>query len=257
MHLYEPKSFTAEQEKILRDSASPSWYQENFLTTDEFIFCRDFVLSVTQWPEHGKTSKYWGFGADTGFGPKLDWLLQKVKNLIPNSELDFFAVQEAIIPWKIHPDIRWYADKSPYKVVLLPMDVEPISGTVSVDNWPETFTITFDQRNFLSRWTHDAKAVTGNDDQSRWPAPFRNPQVEGCVKGHVISQDTWQKYFTHVPYDHLEGLTIDKINCWRPCSIMHWDNTAMHCADDFVSRGIKTKRSLMLFMQYAHGSSIG
>lgn len=250
MHIFEPKSFTVQQENTIRSSVSRSFYQKDFLTAEEFDFCRDLVLSVHTWPETGQTSKYWGFGVDSGLGPDLDWLLRKIKFLIPNAELDFFAIQEAIKPWKIHADIRWYADKIPYKVVLLPMDVEPISGAVSIDNWPETFTITFDQRNFLSRWAQNSKTGPGNNDQSTWLAPVRNPQIEGCVESHLISQNTWQEYFTHVPYDHLEGLTIDKINRWHPCSIMHWDATALHCADDFVSRGIQTKRSLMLFMQY-------
>ena len=250
MHVYEPKSFTEQQEKILRDTASKSYYQENFLTQQEFDFCRDIVLSVHSWPEHGHNSKYWGFGDDTGLGPELGWLLHKIKCLIPKSELDFFAVQEAILPWKIHADIRWYADKIPYKVVLLPMDVETISGPVPVDQWPDTYTITFDQRNYLSRWPGDANASHGNNDQSKWQAPIDNPQVEDCIQGYAVSQDTWQEYFTHVPYGHLQGLTVDQINRWRPGSIMHWDNTALHCADNFLSRGIRTKRSLMLFMHY-------
>ena len=53
-----------------------------------------------------------------------------------------------------------------------------------------------------------------------------------------------------MPYDHLEGLTIDRINIWQPRSIMYWDNTALHCSDDFLTKGINTKRSLMMFSKY-------
>lgn len=250
MHIYEQKSFTAAQEKILRDSASDSYYQEDFLSPEEFELCRELTLSVTQWPEHGKTSKYWGFGLDNGLGPKLGWLLDKVKTIIPNAQLDFFAVQEAIIPWKVHADIRWYPDKIPYKVVLLPMDVEPESGPVPPQQWPSTASISFHQRNFLSHWSETATASQGNNDQSHWARPVENPRVEGCRPGFHVTKELWEKYFTHMPYEFLEGLTIDQINVWKPGSIMFWDNTALHCADDFVSKKIKTKRSLMLFMQY-------
>jgi hypothetical protein len=250
MYIYEPKSFNSEQEKILRSIADKSFYQENFLSQDEFDYCRQLVLSVTDWPEHGKTSKYWGFGADTGLGPKLDWLLKKVKLLIPNCDLDFFAVQEAIQPWKIHADIRWYENKIPYKVILLPMDVEPDHGAVSVDNWPATYTITFDQRNFLSKWEEKSVAQNGNNDQSKWRTPIDNISNEGFVDGFHIAQDLWQQHFSHVPYEHLRGLTIDKVNQWKPRSLMYWDNTALHCADDFRMKNIRTKRSLMLFTNY-------
>lgn len=250
MHIYQPNSFTVQQEAILRDTASPSYYQENFLTPDEFDLCRNITMSVRDWPEHGATSKYWGFGLDSGFGPQLGWLLEKVQTLIPNSKLDFFAVQEAINPWKIHADIRWYEDRIPYKVVLLPMDVEPETGPVDIDRWPETATITFHQRNFLSRWNQNATASPGNNDQSHWKRPIDNIQNERLENGYHISKDVWQKYLDHMPYEFLEGLTLDQINFWKPGSIMFWDNTALHCADNFLGKNIKTKRSLMLFMMY-------
>ena len=248
MHYYHAKSFNEEQETTLRAIADVSFYQEDFLTQAEFDQCRELTLSVKEWPEHGRTSKYWGFGEDNGFGPQLAWLLKKVQTIVPNFELDFYACQEAINPWKIHADIRWYEDRIPYKVVLLPMDVEPMSGPVAWDQWPETASLSFHQRNFLTKW--DREGGLGNTDQSEWDRPIDNIQFEGMVPGYHISKETWDQYLTHVPYDHLEGLTIDKINAWRPRSIMYWDNTALHCADNFLAKNIKTKRSLMLFAKY-------
>ena len=253
MHYYQAKSFTPDQETILRSTANRSYYQENFLTQDEFDLCRRLVLAVNEWPEHGKTSKYWGFGLDNGVGPQLLWLLKKVQAIVPHFDLDFFAIQEAIIPWKIHADIRWSQDYIPYKVVLLPMDVEPVTGPIEPDVWPKTATITFHQRNFLSVWNKSAAdkiSKTGNTDQSDWPKPIDNVQFEGMETGYQIDYSIWKEYLTHLPYDHLEGLVIDQINIWRPRSIMYWDNTALHCADNFLSTHIKTKRSLMLFSKY-------
>ena len=42
-----------------------------------------------------------------------------------------------------------------------------------------------------------------------------------------------------MPYEHLEGLTIDAIHHWKPKSLFYWDSTALHCADDFLSKKIK------------------
>jgi hypothetical protein len=249
MHEYEPKSFTPDQEQQLRTSAGPSFYQENFLTQDEFDFCRQLTLGTIDWPEHGRVSKYWGFGLDNGHGPELAWLTDKINTIIPNWQFDFFAVQEAINPWRIHADIRWYADKIPYKVILMPMDVEPESGPVAVDAWPETWTITFDQRNFLSTWQKERQAEgrqKGNN-QDGWIRSIDNPQVEGIVPGYHITQDQWQRYFNHESYDNLQGLTIEGLHKWQPRSMFYWDNTMLHCADNFLANGIKTKRSLMLF----------
>ena len=127
------------------------------------------------------------------------------------------------------------------------MDVEPVSGAVDPDSWPETYTAAFTQRNFLSRWPEVTKTTLVGNDQSRWVRPLDNIQYEGLVPGYHVTEEEWQKYFNHLPYSDLEGLTLDKIHPWTPGSLFYWDNTAVHCADNFLANNIKTKRSLMLF----------
>jgi len=248
MHEYQRKSFTAEQENQLRASAGKSVYISNFLTQEEFDFCRRLVMRPIDWPEHGKVSKYWGFGEDTPYGQLLSWIKPKIDAVLDDWVVDFYAIQEAINPWKLHADIRWYADKIPYKVILLPMDVEPMTGPVDVTDWPETYTISFEQRNFLSRWPIIAKKIDLRaNDQSHWVRPMDDIQYEGLIPGYHVTQEQWQKYFSHLPYSDLEGITIDQIHKWTPRSLFYWDNTSLHCADNFIGNGIKTKRSLMLF----------
>ena len=245
MHLFEPKSFTPKQESKLRDLVKSSEFHENFLTEHEFDLLQQFVLAVDEWPEHGKVSKYWGFGLE-GVGAQFGWLWSKILELVPDAEFDFFAVQEAIDPWKIHADMRWYSDRIPYRVFFLPMAVEcsQISPT-----WPQTHTLVFDQRNFLTNWHKKqgaGKARHGND-QSDWKRSIDDPQIEGVKDGYAISREIWQKYLTHLYYQELEGLTLDSINPWLPRSIMHWDASALHCADDFRANNIRTKNSFMVF----------
>jgi hypothetical protein len=248
MHDYQRKSFTLEQERRLRSSASPSGYISNFLTEKEFKFCRKLVMGPINYPECGKVAKYWGFGWDTPMGQLLKWIKPKINEIIDDWELDFFAIQEAITPWKLHADIRWYADKIPYKVILIPMDVEPTAGAVDPFEWPDTYTAVFNQRNFLSRWPETANTANlkGND-QSNWIRPKDGIQYEGLIPGYHLTKDQWQEYFSHLPYSDLEGLTLDKIHRWTPGSLFYWDNTSVHCADNFLGKNIKTKRSLMLF----------
>ena len=249
MHKYEVKSFSPEQEQRLRNSAGPSCSINDFLTVDEFDLCRKITLGPIAWPEHGTVSKYWGFGWDNGAGKLLHWLKPKIDAVLPNWELDFLAVQEAIDPWKLHADIRWYADKIPYKVMLMPMDVEPVTGPVDVNSWPDTYTIAFKQRNFLSQYNRefeDLEKFTGNR-QDTWVRPIDDRKIEGCIPGNHVTQEEYKKYFSHMPYEHLEGLTIDGLYKWQPRSLFHWDNTAVHCADNFLANNIKTKRCLMIF----------
>lgn len=249
MHVYQHNSFSPKQEALLRSSAGKSQYIENFLTDKEFAICRQIVMNTKTWPEHGQVSKYWGFDFNSGGGPMLTWLKNKIDDILPNWQLDFLAVQEAINPWKIHADIRWYADKIPYKVILMPMDVEPTAGPVGPTEWPETYTIAFNQRNYLSQWTDKESQVYGKtgNDQSNWVRPCENIKYENLETGYHISEQVWQTHFSHMPYDHLEGLTIDCMHQWKPKSLFYWDNTALHCADNFLAKDIKTKRCLMMF----------
>lgn len=248
MHVYEKKCFTEHQELILRSTVGASQCYENFLTQDEFDHCRELIFSPIDWPEHGRVSKYWGFDWSTGLGPKLLWLKEKVDVILPNWELDFLAVQEAINPWRIHSDIRWYADKLPYKVILLPMDVENNQGPVNPEQWTDTYTITFNQYNFLSK-QHSGQGKTGND-QTNWARAIDNPSTENIQSGYHIDRTQHQQFFSHLDYGELEGLTIDAIHHWKPGSLFMWDNTALHCADNFLKNNIKTKRSLMIFTLY-------
>jgi hypothetical protein len=248
MHIYEEKSFTAEQEAIIRSTADASRYFENFLTQDEFDHCRELIFSPIDWPEHGQVSKYWGFDWTNGLGPKLGWLKEKVDAILPNWKLDFLAVQEAINPWRIHADIRWYSDKLPYKVLLFPLDVENTQGPVPPDQWTDTYTITFKQYNFLHK-QNTGKAKAGNN-QTNWKRAIDNSSTENIKPGYHITQNQHEKFFSHLNYEELEGLTIDAIHPWRPRSLLMWDNTALHCADNFLKNNIKTKRSLMIFTLY-------
>lgn len=247
MHVYQPNKFTHTQVLKLKQSSGPSVGIDNFLTDDEFDFCRSLVLGNKRWPEVGKVSKYYGTSWEYDYGPDLLWLKEKIDKIIPNWELDFLALQEGITPWKIHPDIRWYADKIPYKVILIPLDVEPMTGPVEVNDWPDTYSIAFHQRDFLSV-TRPGYAKTGNN-QDKWNRPIdhrRGDPDEGFVDGYHISEGDWQKYFSHMPYSWAEGLTIDKIHRWRPKSLFYWDNNSLHCADNFLANNIRTKRCLMV-----------
>ena len=247
MHEYQPKSFTPEQEERLRAAATPSGCVENFLTEEEFKFCRSLFDQPIEWPEHGQVSKYWGFGWNDPVGQQLHWIKPKIDQIFLDWELDFFALQEAIAPWKIHADIRWYPDKLPYKVIILPLDVEPTTGPVSPDQWPDSYTLSFNQRNYLSKWNKQLPITANDQGHPQWPRPCEAIQNENLVSGYHISCDFWEKYLTHVPYEYVEGLTLDKVHKWIPRSLVYHDNTALHCADNFLVNGIKTKRCLMLF----------
>ena len=248
--IYIQQRFNPEQTAKLESVAGPSQQVLDFLSDEEFNLLRSRVLDPKlEYPESGRVSKYWGFGPI--YEPARDinpWLLPKIYDLIGPCEVDFYAYQEAKLPWKIHADIRWYEDKVPHKVFLIPLDVEPMDGAVDLAAWPDTHTITFNQRNFMRTLpARDGVGTEGNKNQDGWARSWEDPCVEGLEPGYHITEEFWRQHLGHMPYEHAEGLTLDGLHKWIPRSIMHWDNTALHASDDFLGHGIRTKRSFMIF----------
>jgi len=241
-HSYADKTFTVDQVAQIKSLDGPSKTIQNFISIAELNYLREEIKKIS-YPEHGKTSKYFGASYNDHFAKEIKNIFEgKLHDLIGDHDLDFFAWQEAITPWKIHADLRWYPDKLPYKVILIPIDVES-----DIDTWKDTYTIAFKQRDYLEGNKNTDKRSKGNDDQSKWKRPYNNPGTRNLIDGYSITEEQHQQYFSHMDYGFLEGLEIDNIFKWAPCSAVTWDQNQLHCADNFLANGITTKRSLIFF----------
>ena len=229
-HTYLDNRYTQDQVKKMQAMDGSSETFHDFIDHDELEILQKMIKNI-KFPEKGQTSKYAGASFKDPHGVILEKIFHdKIKKIIGDYELDFFAWQEAIIPWKIHADLRWYPKKLPYKAILIPLDV-----VSDQDSWKETHTITFKQRDYLESNNDSNKGKKGNTDQSDWKKPADKPGVHNLVKGFPISKEQHEKYFSHMPYDFLEGLEIDNIFKWRPGSCVIWDQNQLHCADNFLA----------------------
>ena len=241
-HTYIKNKFTEDQVEKMQSKDSASKKFHDFINSDELELLQRMIKKM-HFPEKGQTSKYAGASYNDPQGIILKKIFDdKIQDIIGEYELDFFAWQEAIKPWKIHADIRWYPDKLPYKVILVPLDV--ISEQA---NWADTYTISFKQRNYLQSNPNTYVEKKGNTDQSDWKRPIDDSGTCNVVKGYSISKEQHTRYFSHMPYEFLEGLEIDDIFKWTPGSCVVWDQNQLHCADNFLANNIKTKLSLIFF----------
>ena len=107
----------------------------------------------------------------------------------------------------------------------------------------------FNQRDYLEDSTNTGESHAGNDGPYATTGKTRicdKPGTHHLKPGYHITHEEHEKYMSHFPYDHLDSLTIDNIFEWKPRSAGYWDNNQMHCADNFIKRGIKTKKCLMI-----------
>jgi hypothetical protein len=246
-HVYLDNSYTDEQIARMQESDSGSWVIDDLISSSDLTELRKLIDTV-EYPEHGSTSKYAGSAYEhPPYGPIMQEIFHdKLVSEIGDHKLDFFAWQEAIKPWKIHADLRWYADKIPHKVILIPLDV-----VADRTGWADTYSITFKQRSYLRNNANSNTGQTGNTNQSSWKRPINQSNVEGCCDGYKIDEETWNTYMSHMPYDWAEGLEIETIYKWNPGSAVVWDQTQLHCADNFLARGIKTKLSILIMTNQA------
>jgi hypothetical protein len=251
-HEYLNNSYSDTQVDTMQANNINSGAIDEFISIDELSYCRNAIKDINEWPEHGSTSKYLGASWKDPMGHRLKEIFyDKLGNLLGDDfELDFFAYQEGIKPWKVHSDIRWYDNpaKLPHHVVLVPLDV--ISNNPTHDGWAETYSLMFKQRNYLRNELNENTSRAGNNDQSGWNKPIDSRSSEGFTDGFSISKETHAKYMKHMPYEWMDGLELETVFRWKPGSAGHWDQNQLHCADDFLGRDIKTKLSLIFFTNF-------
>jgi hypothetical protein len=241
-HTYIDNKYTENQVKKMQFADSKSKTFHNVISQEQLKSLQNIIKKI-KYPEIGKTSKYAGANFRDPLGQKIKEIFHEpLKKIIGEYDLDFYAWQEAINPWKVHADIRWYKDKLPYKVILFPLDV--ISDS---DSWKDTYTIAFKQRNYLEGNRNTNEGNKGNSNQSDWIRPCEDKGTKNLCEGYKISKDEHEKYFSHMPYEFLEGLEIDNVFKWTPGSCVTWDQNQLHCADNFLTNDIKTKLSLIFF----------
>ena len=62
---------------------------------------------------------------------------------------------------------------------------------------------------------------------------------------HSIDNQTHQKYFSHIPYDFFQWLTVDKIFPWKRGSLFAADRYKFHTSDNFLANGVSNKRAII------------
>jgi len=57
----------------------------------------------------------------------------------------------------------------------------------------------------------------------------------------------WNSYLSHIPYESLHGLTVEKVVEWVPGDAIVFDTGKIHCGANFIKQGITTKTGLSIF----------
>ena len=166
-----------------------------------------------------------------------DWF-RPVQELVDSLFEDTFVWGSNIFrvekPHVIHNDDYMEKIYDVYKTIVLPLEIKK----------PTNF-IVFDQV-YLDG---PVKLRRGYDKQ---PETYYNKNLEDYsdiinYTDKPFDLNTWNKYMSHVPYEALHGLTVEKIVEWKPGDAITFDMGKIHCAANFIAQGITHKIGYSIF----------
>ncbi|NQY99633.1 MAG: hypothetical protein HRT45_03070 [Bdellovibrionales bacterium] len=145
------------------------------------------------------------------------------------------------VPFHVHTDTGKTDEMGdqyfPYKNILIPLSASSESQQLS--------TIFFNQRNF-GQASHFWRGERFEGQVPKYNFKVTDYQdLIGFTNEH-FDQDDYEKYLTHLPYENLFGLSIDRIVEWSIGDVIVFDCSQLHASNNF-SGSHTEKMSLTYF----------
>jgi len=221
----------------IKSTFSPPEVIEEFLTIDQL----DRLLEIYEKTQN-KIQKNTG-PITVDLSPYLtdnliSLILEKIKNIIGNFTVISGFYFETTYPHVIHNDDSFELPDTVYKGITIPIKYY---GDGILDNPGLCF---FDQHYF-----HGPSKFFKNDDNIEfyYNKPVYEYDLVENLSSEKITKETYNKYFTHLKYEWLEGLSIQSVKPWTPGTAIIFDSLQLHCASDFRKNNINKKLGISIF----------
>ena len=70
---------------------------------------------------------------------------------------------------------------------------------------------------------------------------------EHIINNEFFDKEKYDELLTHLDYNSLQSLKIEKIFDWKPCSALIWDRTTLHASNNYLVDGVKNKLGIAIF----------
>jgi hypothetical protein len=164
-------------------------------------------------------------------------ILTRLRVLIGDFEVTSSFYFHTDYPHVIHNDDTFELPEGVYKGVTLPLKIYG-----EYKDYPKL--CFFDQFYFHG----PAKFFKGSKDIPTYynEQIYDYANLNGLVS-ETFDNELYRKYFTHMQYRWLDGLSINSIFDWKPGSAIIFDSVRLHCASDFRKLGIRSKLGISIF----------
>lgn len=166
------------------------------------------------------------------------YILEKIKNFIGEYKIISGFYFETSYPHVIHNDDSFELPDTVYKGITIPIKCY---GDEISDNPDLCF---FDQHYF-----HGPSKFFNRDADItfHYNTPVYDYDLVENLSSEKISREIYSKYFTHLKYQWLEGLSLQTVKPWRPGTAIIFDSLQLHCASDFRKNNVNKKLGISIF----------
>ena len=222
------------EEQDIIDLFSEPCSVENFLSQEEVEIFKNIFKETTDFEKIFKNTGPITLNIDFTIEP-FKSLIDRIKKVIGDFEIisGFFFYTE--YPHIIHNDDSFDLPKT-YKGITLPLHYE--GGT-------EHPYLCFFNQYYLKG---PAKFFKGGIDLPE----YYNKNIVDYRDVKELTLDKfprpfYYKYFTHLKYEWLDGLTLDRVIPWKPGDMLYFNSVKLHSASNFLKQGIKYKLGISIF----------
>ena len=167
-------------------------------------------------------------------------ILQKIKTIIGPYELTAAFFFQTNYPHIIHNDDLFQLPDGMYKAITLPLKFNRTTDSTKI---PQL--CFFDQFYFHG----PSKFFKGSSGVPTYynKQIYEYNDIDGLLDSNVITHDVYNKYFTHLEPQWLEGLSLHSTLPWLVGSALIFDAVRLHAASDFRTLGIESKLGISIF----------
>ena len=211
----------------LNEISSQPCVLKGFFSKDEIAYINQQKDSGVPVDKLGKVSN-WKYDKNIEF---KDWLEKKLQSALTRSFTmhggNYFQTK---VPFFVHTDTgkNEVDGMVPYKNVVVPL-------TQSTTSHP-CYTVLFKQR-WYGQATMFWKGPLFTTAKSNYNHKLEDYSMLDNYTGENIDVNEYIKFLTHLPYNNLHGLSIDRVYEWNIGDISIFDCTQLHSSNDFTSKG--------------------
>jgi len=154
------------------------------------------------------------------------WPQDIIEPLIDNkSTVEEVIFNESTISFQIHVD-SGYSNPLVNKGIIIPLKCDRGSTIFFNNYWYKDAAKFVRSEDPYANVKDNAKQITTKDQRI---TDYSN--IVG-FNNKPFDYKLYNRYLTHIPYENLHGLTIDKIVPWVPGDVIIFDRNQLHCASN-------------------------